>query len=215
MVTGEANRLRASFSLLPQKKMAGRHTLPDGGVLFAQEAHSERENTWCRVDVSVPFERFERGQHKEWEESHGRVKMLRADEHGPLFYVHHELEVELTCTYDSEKEGEAPAVERLLFAVPVKFVRRPRSPACKESRHAMNDASSCASACGELVLPAVLPAYSQLYHSNGERKIDESVPLPLYTPFEPSNPYASGIFVKPIEDFEAVETCPSPSVACT
>lgn len=27
-----------------------------------------------------------------------------------------------------------------------------------------------------------LPAYSQLFDSNGDRKIDYSVPLPLYTP---------------------------------
>ena len=200
VISCEAPKLRTAFSLLPRRQLSGRHELPNGGVRFAQDPHSGRDHTWCRVDVNVPFKRFERGEHKEWEALHGRVKVLRPDEYGPLFYVHHELEVELTCTYDSEVEGEQSAHERLVFVVPVKFVRRAPSP----SGSKLSGSSAESDVCDSLALPA----YSLLFHSNGERKIDESVPLPLYTPYDPNNPSASGLSSKASEECVAVSSSP-------
>ncbi len=110
----------SSFSLLP-KRHSGRHKLPKRGVSFAHESASEAEIAWCKLEVAVPFSHVQLNEDMDWERSHGRVKALRATEETPLFCVHHEIEVDLTCVYDSDVDGQKPATERLVFAVPVTF----------------------------------------------------------------------------------------------
>ena len=105
----------------------------------------------------------------------------------------------LHCTYDLGG-GDHPerVAECLRFHVPLRFVRVPPSP-----RHASRSSSpasvvghvrsASASSAETLVdfpehplqsppYASALPAYSQLYYANGDRKIDYTIPLPLYTP---------------------------------
>ncbi|KAI6109702.1 hypothetical protein F5141DRAFT_1277001 [Pisolithus sp. B1] len=89
----------------------------------------------------------------------------RMTESSPLFSVRHTLSVSIQCAYDlPEKE-------------PVCLLS-PRPPS---AGYHISDTSS-----GETQLETSfaqsLPAYSQLFHQNGERKIDFSIPLPLYRP---------------------------------
>ncbi len=94
------------------------------------------------------------------------LKDLRPSTVSPLYSVVHELSVSLTCTYDLEAPGGKVAREKLGFKVPLNFARvAPRIQAANAPSDAL-----------------VLPVYSQLYDTNGERKIDYSTPLPLYTP---------------------------------
>ncbi|KAI5124296.1 hypothetical protein M0805_008904 [Coniferiporia weirii] len=195
-IADASSKLRTAFPLLSKRQM-GRKKLPGGGVLFAQEAYRADEHAWCRVEVNVPFEHFLPGGDVEWEDRHGRIKVLRVSEESPLFRVYHELDVELTCTCDAEEEGDSPQMERLVFSIPVKFARfppvlsarvstplptslrtSPRSPSEPE-RSVHVSAVSGMNACQT---PFALPPYSQLFYSNGDRRIDDSVPLPVYTP---------------------------------
>lgn len=92
-------------------------------------------------------------------------KELRPSTSSPLYSSLHELAISLTCTYDLEGRGGNVAKEKLSFKVPVTFAR-------------------VASRLGEdeSTVTAALPVYSQLYDMNGDRRIDYSTPLPLYTP---------------------------------
>ncbi|KAL5490176.1 hypothetical protein ACEPAI_5009 [Sanghuangporus weigelae] len=164
---GVHSRIRSSFSLLNEKQLA-RHELPCDGVSLQQDPEITHEQIWTRVDVRVPFERVQPGQDEEWEYQNGRLKALRPDGDSPFLRVYHDLEVELTFTYDGEspEDGSKPSVERMCFCLPVKFTRVP--PVVKAQNAAELD----------------LPAYSQLFHSNGERRIDNMAPLPAYSPPE-------------------------------
>ncbi|EMD37942.1 hypothetical protein CERSUDRAFT_113084 [Gelatoporia subvermispora B] len=132
---------------------------------------------------------------------------MRETVHGPLCSIAHRLHVALTCTYDLEEGGQGSgegedsgprrAVERLAFSVPITFGRTaptwgaapPPSPAPSSSSASSCDSldtlpspASPASPGFKPPSPYTLPAYSQLFDAYGERKIDYSVPLPLYTP---------------------------------
>ncbi|EJD05698.1 uncharacterized protein FOMMEDRAFT_166053 [Fomitiporia mediterranea MF3/22] len=158
---GEVPRVRTSFSLLPHKQQ-GRYALPYGGVSLLQEAAAADENVWTRLDMIVPFEGVSIGEDEIWERQNGRVKALRADEDSPFFRVHHELEVELTFTYEGGENGDDASIrESMVFSIPVKFARLPPTNPWDDS--------------------TFLPAYSQLFYSNGERRTDYSTPLPMYT----------------------------------
>ncbi len=194
----------SSFSLLP-KRHSGRHKLPKRGVSFAHESASEAEIAWCKLEVAVPFSHVQLNEDMDWERSHGRVKALRATEETPLFCVHHEIEIDLTCVYDSDVDGQKSATERLVFAVPVTFacVAPQRafsaqdflaipafspmssllaSPIPSRSASPAPSTASSSSSTPSYNEFNALPAYSQLYHTNGDRKINYSIPLPLYTP---------------------------------
>jgi hypothetical protein len=113
--------------------------------------------------------------------------------------------VTLVCTYDVG-EGQNPerVTERLRFHVPLKFVRvpaclveslRPSTPTLVGHARSGSDSSNAGTVTSlTSLLPYSstpysnnLPPYSHLYHANGDRKIDYSVPLPLYTPRAESN----------------------------
>lgn len=131
---------------------------------------------------------------------------LRPSAAMPLYTVRHELEVALQCTYAGE-EGE----KWVYFVVPVKFAA-PAPEACElvddrdadiasgEEEDGADDENApligfpISSPSPRIVAAptmaqrqpraVALPAYSQLFHTNGDRRIDYSVPLPLYTPFD-------------------------------
>lgn len=153
--------LRA-FSIMHPAE-SGRFALAGDGYVFADDASTTTTApTWYTISTGVPLAR---GAGREWSP--------RAGERGPLFGVRHELRVALTCTYDVPGAG-ARLTERLHFTLPL---------------HLVHFAPTTAPASASLSAPPTppyaptptLPAYSQLFDANGDRKIDYSVPLPLYT----------------------------------
>ena len=110
---------------------------------------------------------------------------LRPSASTPLFVVHHELTVNITCSYTFPDTGEV-SVEELVFTVMPSFGHTappPPLPILPSSTSSDGEARN-----NSVLLPAVeayspvLPIYSQLYDTDGNIKIDYSVPLPLYTP---------------------------------
>ncbi|KAF8163527.1 hypothetical protein B0H34DRAFT_795232 [Crassisporium funariophilum] len=184
-----------SFSLLPSPQ-AGAYKLASPNYVFAKDAEPEAVPTWYTMDTTVPFvQRSPCKVDAECVEWAGEAD-VRPTMTSPLFSVGHEVVVALTCTYDLE-EGEV-ARERLSFKVPVVFGRvaprlaPPRNltpPPPLALAHESGLATPrrslserIAATTQEANAMPNLPAYSQLYDRNGERKIDYSTPLPLYTP---------------------------------
>lgn len=160
-----------SFSVLAGVEN-GRFALGMNNYIF-QDDRKEVVPTWYTINVSLPLDNtgttnFDTDGTFSWSDFVG----LRASTCEPLFNVHHELAISLAIQYDLET-GEA-VKEKLSFKVPLTFANvAPQSPSPSGASIFQNDATASR---------PMLPAYSQLYHRNGERKIDYSVPLPLYTP---------------------------------
>ena len=167
-----------SFSVLAGAEN-GRFALGMHNYIFRDD-RKEVVPTWYTINVSLPLDNtgttsFDTDGTFSWSDFVG----LRASTYEPLFNVHHELAISLAIQYDLES-GEV-VKEKLSFKVPLTFANvapPPPSP---------NPAASIVQSDAATSRP-ILPAYSQLYHRNGERKIDYSVPLPLYTP----KPYNGG-----------------------
>lgn len=92
-------------------------------------------------------------------------------------------------SYDEPTGTEAK--EKLTFKIPLTFANvAPVIPPPSSPVFLLNDSTV------EIPSPSSssspLPAYSQLYDRNGERKIDYSVPLPLYTPRSSENKDGEG-----------------------
>ncbi|TDL25017.1 hypothetical protein BD410DRAFT_73598 [Rickenella mellea] len=188
---------RHTFSIVPSDH-SGHYTLANGGLNFVTDDTPEvNARTWLKMDVNIPIEHVQPGVDRDWEAKHGRVKAHRATEVGPLLSVRHEMQVVLACAYDRAEESLEPLTEHLTFVLPLHFVAVPptlptpahsRAPSAASLRcpPSPTPSSSCSSASHAMppVLPyaVLLPAYSQLFHPNGDRKIDYSVPLPVYTP---------------------------------
>ncbi|KAF7975855.1 hypothetical protein HWV62_8437 [Athelia sp. TMB] len=145
--------------------------LAGDGRIFADDHAARAAPTWYTVEGSVRLAT-----------QSPPPRQRRASERTPLFAVRHEAQVSLLCTY--EAPGAAPLHERLSFAIPLQFAHiapgavsppfaEPPSPSPSPSPIAMSKSLPYAHS---------LPAYSQLFDSNGDRKIDYSTPLPLYTP---------------------------------
>ena len=87
-------------------------------------------------------------------------------------------------------DGEPPATSFLSFTLPLNFVRlrsSVRTNTLSSEHLSLSNSPSL-----PVTLPATdpydvpeLPAYSQLFYSNGGVKRDDCVPLPLYTPCPP------------------------------
>ena len=155
-----------------------------------------RSRTWYKVQAHIPLPRPLSDAEDDY------TQLLRPSGDSPLFSVQHELRVGLQFSYDAEPTGTSSTVQaahrQLDFKVPLRFAHIP--PASR--------VSSAASSVTDLSLPLLppgqsniivnssaglgmmadtrpyivsLPAYSQLFYPNGDRKIDYSIPLPLYT----------------------------------
>ncbi|KAL6301764.1 hypothetical protein BKA93DRAFT_919347, partial [Sparassis latifolia] len=166
-----------SLSLLPSDA-SGHYSISGDGYAFSQEADPSRGNVWYSVQTQVPVAHTMTA-----ESSKGTVTYkLRESCFSPLFAVQHRLHISLLCTYDIT-EGENPEriTERLRFQVPLRFahviagspsvISRDTTPSPSLSGHSPS-----------MPYAQTLPAYSQLFDPNGDRKIDYSVPLPPYTP---------------------------------
>jgi PAB1-binding protein PBP1 len=166
-----------TFTLLPHGE-SGRYKLADNNYAFAKDADQGANPTWYTMETRVPFVHLSRAKSDQETEEWAGPAIIRPSSSSPLFSVQHEVSLSLTFTYDLDG-SEEKAQERLNFRVPLSFglylpVSRsvPASPSGGVARD----------------LPLALPSYSQLYDSNGERKIDYSIPLPRYTPKDVTPP---------------------------
>ncbi|OBZ69318.1 hypothetical protein A0H81_10968 [Grifola frondosa] len=173
------------------------HVLPGDGYIFADDAEEANANDWYAMQITVPFSKVSTSPNALPDV---KSRPLLESATSPLSSVNHRLYVALTCTYDLTEGGTPERIsERLDFQIPVRFVRTPpplsHPITVAQFSHGGHSPSSSIDSCGSgtpLVSSALpdpstpyaqtLPAYSQLFHMNGDRKIDYSVPLPLYTP---------------------------------
>lgn len=168
-----------SFSLISDAG-TGKFLLDEDNYIFKDD-RNEVVPTWYTINVTLPFDNtgttsFDTDGTFAWTDFVG----LRASTCEPLFNVYHELAISLSMRYDLENGGAVQ--EKLRFKVPMTFAN-------VAPRTASPSANLTSVSGGSIVVPngaspaaSSLPAYSQLYDRNGERKIDYSVPLPLYTP---------------------------------
>lgn len=172
--SGCEDSISRCFSLLPPEESTSR-SLGDANYPFVDDADSSEPPTWYTMETSLPFlQRVHNDKSTGWP----RPRIIHPSVSSPLLSVQHEVLIDVVCTYDIPG-SEEPAQERLSFCVPVQFTRF--APTL----------SSPSSIQGASVVPSVpplipyahisLPAYSQLFDRNGDRKIDYSTPLPLYT----------------------------------
>ncbi|KAI0797576.1 hypothetical protein C8Q75DRAFT_728852 [Abortiporus biennis] len=179
--------LSRTFSILSED-VSGRYMLSGDGYIFAQDAASGQETSWFSMKTSVPI--TGNADDRQGDDSWKYIRRLRETSQSPLFGVSHRMHITLMCTYDLT-EGENPkrAKERLQFSIPLHFVHlAPSSPmSSRSSSPPPSVIVPGSTSYVDLPLPSLpyaqsLPAYSQLFDSNGDRKIDYSIPLPLYTP---------------------------------
>lgn len=171
---------KRSFSILPPTE-SGRYIISGDGYIFTLGHNTSPEDNWYTLETKIPI--FTEPHMCDWAGTQKR----RITESSPLFSVEHHMHVVICCEYKPADSGEAILEERLHFSLPVKHVNVPEvaipSRTAPENR--------CEDVRKNVPHKQTLPAYSQLFHSNGERKVDYSIPLPLYEP--PSACSSSGI----------------------
>lgn len=162
-----------TFSLLAENN-SGRYVIGGDGRIFANTSDPVTSLEWYILDIDVPI--ATEPSEVDW----AGPRMRRMTESSPLFSVRHTLSVSIQCAYDLAEQ--APLHRQLHFSLPLQQVhlseppRPPSSTACHVSGTSSGETRL------ETSFGQSLPAYSQLFHPNGERKIDFSTPLPLYTP---------------------------------
>lgn len=176
-----------AFSLRPREE-SGKYILAGNNYVFANDVVTVKTPTWYTLETAIPF--VHKGQIDDECAEWGGLPILRPTSSSPLIGVRHELSISVTCSYDSPN-SEEKAIEQLIFAIPVRFVQVMASqphrslspPPSHSASSSMSDAALISPTLPSLVPYAQnLPAYSQLFDYNGDRKIDYSVPLPPYTP---------------------------------
>ncbi|KAF7363651.1 hypothetical protein MSAN_01022300 [Mycena sanguinolenta] len=120
------------------------------------------------------------GGRRDVEEWEGSLK-VRPSTTSPLYDVSHSLKLTVRCEYEMS-DGSEPAVADLAFTLPLTFGRVAPPLPPPDILYSMSLVDGVYPPMPSL-LPygANLPAYSQLFDSRGNRKLD-STPLPLYTP---------------------------------
>lgn len=187
-----------TFSLLPSSS-SGTYKLAENNYVFANDATPQEVPTWYTMEALVPFLQCKPAKtDAEYPEWPGRLN-LHPSLSSPLYSVHHDASITLTCAFDLPS-GEI-GYEQLNFTVPITFANvapnlRPVRTWTPPAVHSRNSAATLSTSTtpppswphplgfsnlSPDLIP-VLPAYSQLYDFNGERKIDYSTPLPLYSP---------------------------------
>ncbi|KAG2362529.1 hypothetical protein BDR07DRAFT_1406821 [Suillus spraguei] len=167
-----------SFSLLDPSN-SGKYIISGDGRVFMHDytngdgtTRSPSEN-WYVLEANVPL--APEPHQLDW----AGIRSRRISEDSPLFSVCHLMHIALRCVYE-QPNGEVLS-ECLHFSLPMQHVR------VAVPRINLSAADRTIAGAVELQKSAPchsqsLPAYSQLFYSNGERKIDYSTPLPLYEP---------------------------------
>ncbi|KIM48768.1 hypothetical protein M413DRAFT_85695 [Hebeloma cylindrosporum] len=178
-----------TFSLLPAEE-SGKYKLDDQNYVFAGDATPGALPTWYTMDTTLPFVQRSTSRWAKYDSDEAEhealewagPKELRPTSSGPLYSVTHEVSISLTCTYDLKGKGGPVVRERLSFKVPLTFGKvAPRLVWAPVLVDSSENAPILTPAPGSSGAPN-LPAYTELYDADGERRVDYSTPLPLYTP---------------------------------
>ncbi|KAH9079591.1 hypothetical protein EDB83DRAFT_2514090 [Lactarius deliciosus] len=175
-------------SLLPGYKKIDLLKKTDKALKSASGMHPTQ---WFKMTVNIPF-MHTFSECKGGISAQAGMPHLRPTSQSPLFNVKHLMRVNLTFSYDGG-DGKPSATSIISVSLPLDFVRL-RS-AARTNTHSLPSQlplerlslSDCP-ARPVTVPPASpynvpeLPAYSQLFHPNGDVRRDGFVPLPLYTP---------------------------------
>lgn len=172
-----------TFTLLPGKD-TGKYQLAENNYAFASDAEQGEDPTWYTMETRVPFVHASPADVDPDVEEWAGPAIIRPSVASPLFGVSHNLSISLTFAYDLP-DSEERARERLNFNIPLSFGRYlPSAPTIVRRSDEPYQSSSESSQSASESPFSNLPPYSQLYDDNGDRKIDLSIPLPLYTPRE-------------------------------
>ncbi|KAF9653063.1 hypothetical protein BDM02DRAFT_3088067 [Thelephora ganbajun] len=180
-----------SFSILP-KGESGAYQLAGDGYIFATDGDPEPEDglskpTWYAVDPMVyvsPKARMARQKMEPLRDWAGD-RVFRETGLSPLFTVRHEVRVTLFCTYDIEGDPSNRVAARLKFTLPILFTHVSKRPPVPELGLILlprsdfpcsNEPSTTTTSSISPYYAHNLPAYSQLFEPNGDRKIDYSLP---------------------------------------
>ncbi|KAJ3773926.1 hypothetical protein FB446DRAFT_730812 [Lentinula raphanica] len=196
-----------TFSLLPATE-DGQYMLQNDNYIFADDAEQGDIPTWYTLQTNIPLVNHVPGDDEDESNEWAGERTLRpTNTTGPLITVQHEARIALFLSYDVP-DSMQKAHQKITFSVPIKFA--PTAPRVSKSRrqlHALMKSSLSTSRSapspsgrhldaspttthfrfdethdsGEHCSSPMLPPYSQLYHINGDRKIDPT-PLPVYTP---------------------------------
>jgi hypothetical protein len=178
LATSPANPLESTsraISLLPPGE-SGRHQFGKENYAFADDDMPKDNPDWYTVEIALPFvsQMTTADTGSWWDEAFELFPTVWT----PLFHITHEITLSVTLSYDNEDDGKR-FYDRLTMRVPITMVHTlPPTPSLTESEHTLPVLLNAAA----LKNSYALPAYSQLYDEEGERKIDYSIPLPLYEP---------------------------------
>ncbi|KAG7448033.1 uncharacterized protein BT62DRAFT_946908 [Guyanagaster necrorhizus] len=193
-INNDAAHIR-TFSLLPSEEN-GEYILGDHNYVFAHNVPGETP-IWYTLQTSIPFipdpDVIKRDESSDWI----GLPSLRPTGSSPLLTFRHEVCISLMIGYDLPDQNQQ-ATETLTFAIPLRFAHVPPPPPPSARTCPLPALSQSMIIPSAESLPAIsseysetaLPAYSQLFHSNGDRKLD-STPLPLYTAHEQPCPSES------------------------
>ncbi|KAG8217615.1 hypothetical protein J3R82DRAFT_5767 [Butyriboletus roseoflavus] len=163
--------IKRSFSILPPTE-SGRYIISGDGHIFTLGHSASPEDDWYTLETKIPIST--EPHMCDW----AGMQKRRITESSPLFSVAHYMHVVICCEYNPADSGET-ILERLQFSLPVKHVNVPEVTIPSRTATVENQSEDVQK---NLPCTQTLPAYSQLFHSNGERKVDYSIPLPLYEP---------------------------------
>ncbi|KAI0780426.1 hypothetical protein BD413DRAFT_463126 [Trametes elegans] len=172
------------YSILPS-------TFPDHFDLHREEDSGagyafDEANTWIQMRLDVPLRDVLVDDEHLDRLMDVPVPRLRPTASGPLLSVAHSLEVALTCTYDLSEGGtEKVAMDELRLTLPLSFVQTPRRDPHQPTVELLSSRGAPETRQTPMPPPSLpyaqsLPAYNQLYHSNGMLREDPT-PLPRYT----------------------------------
>ncbi|KIJ10505.1 hypothetical protein PAXINDRAFT_177464 [Paxillus involutus ATCC 200175] len=159
------------FSLLPPSE-SGLYIVSGDGRVFTHGSSTAPDENWYILETKVPI--ATELCLADWAGAQKR----RITENSPLFSVRHFVHVAIRCEYDLP-DSEETVHERLHFSLPLKYVCVPEFATPSEDAIERQPSVELQKGCP---YAQTLPAYSQLFHTNGERKIDYSIPLPVYEP---------------------------------
>ncbi|KAK2466738.1 hypothetical protein APHAL10511_000996 [Amanita phalloides] len=165
-----------AISFLPPGE-SGRHCFGKDNYAFTDDSVPNDNPDWYTIEVSLPFASQQTiVDASDWcTEPVELLPSMRT----PLFQIAHEVTLRVTLSYDDDANRNR-FHDRLTMKVPVTMVNvLPPMPSQREL-HSVSPSPVPHEASG--MNPYPLPAYSQLYDEEGDRKIDYSVPLPLYAP---------------------------------
>ncbi|KAF9260669.1 hypothetical protein L218DRAFT_962250 [Marasmius fiardii PR-910] len=169
-----------TFSLLSPASN-GQYQAEGPNYIFAD---TEIESTsWFTLQCAVPLSSPD-ASHVDSTSYWAGNSVRRPTSVSPLLSIRHQVSIRLTFGYDCP-DLEGTAWEAFAFNVPVRFERI----AQKLPKPTITSSISlfASSVTGEAIqqeetsCPPVLPAYSELFYANGDRKLDPT-PLPLYSP---------------------------------